>query len=314
MYYFKDDKQLTVFFSNGESAVWSLNHPDVKEVEHLCGINAWSEILVMHNAAKAVLTEDVTIEDNFMSVAGTIIDLSNTSNPIFQFIELLRKKGVVDTEIERIKPFLRNMFENPFINAVTEIYDYCKAMDFEITDDGCFLAYKNVRKDLGSIYNNGRTKHVIGEYTEEKMYDTDRNNHCSHGLHFCSKEYLKSYTGEVTIIVKVNPKDVVAIPTDYHFQKGRCRKYMTVGILEDKSAMLSDLNVEQMTDNKVKTIKKEPKKEVKKTNVPENRILQTVYWMKKYKNDKQKVADKMGISVATVERNMRKYRTKQKKV
>ena len=28
----------------------------------------------------------------------------------------------------------------------------------------------------------------------------------------------------------------------------------------------------------------------------------------KFKNDKQKVADKMGISVATVERNMRKYR------
>lgn len=201
------------------------------------------------------------------------------------------------------------MFENPFIDAVTEIYDYCKAMDFEITEDGCFLAYKNVRSDLGSIYDNGKTKHKIGEYTEEKMYDTNRDNHCSYGLHFCSKEYLKSYSGAVTIIVKVNPKDVVAIPTDYHFQKGRCRKYMTVGILKDKSAMLSDVNVEQMTDNKVKTVKKEPKK----TYVPENRILQTAYYMKKFKNNKDKVADKMGISVATVERNMRKYRTQSAK-
>lgn len=309
MYYFKDDRQLTVYFSNGESAVWSLNHPDVKEVEHLCNINAWSEILVMHNAAKAVLNEAVTIEDNLMHVAGTIVDLATSQNPIFQFIDLLRKKGVVDTEIERIKPFLKNMFENPFIDAVTEIYDYCKAMDFEITEDGCFLAYKNVRSDLGSIYDNGKTKHKIGEYTEEKMYDTNRDNHCSYGLHFCSKEYLKSYSGAVTIIVKVNPKDVVAIPTDYHFQKGRCRKYMTVGILKDRSAMLSDVNVEQMTDNKVKTVKKEPKK----TYVPENRILQTAYYMKKFKNNKDKVADKMGISVATVERNMRKYRTQSAK-
>lgn len=310
MYYFKNDSQITVIFSNGESAVWSANHPDFKDVEALCELNAWSEILVMHNAAKAVLTEDVTIEDNFMSVAGAVIDLANTNNPIFQFIELLRKKGVVDTEIERIKPFLRNMFENPFINAVTEIYDYCKAMDFEITDDGCFLAYKNVRSDLGSIYDNGRTKHVIGEYTEEKMYDTDREHHCSNGLHFCSKGYLQHYPGQTTIIVKVNPKDVVSIPTDYQFMKGRCRKYMTVGILEDKKATLAETDIEKLSNNTVKTVKKEEKKTIKS----KGRILQTAQLMKKFKNDKQKVADKMGISVATVERNMRKYRNKQKKV
>lgn len=310
MYYFKDDKQLTVYFSNGESAVWSINHPDIKEVERLCALNAWTEIMVLHNAAKAVMTKEVSVEDNFMDIDGVIVDLSTTNNPIFQFIDLLRKKGVVDTEIERIKPFLNNMFENPFIDAVTEIYDYCKAMDFEITDDGCFLAYKNVRKDLGSIHDNGKTKHKIGEYTEEKLYDTNRNNHCSNGLHFCSKGYLVSYPGEVTIIVKVNPKDVVSIPTDYNFMKGRCRKYMTVGILEDKSATLSETDIEKMSDNKVKTIKKDTKTK----NIPENRVLQTVYFMKQYKNDKQKVADKMGITVSTVERNMRRYNSKKKKV
>ena len=309
MYYFKDDKQLTVYFSNGESAVWSLNHPDIKEVESLCAMNAWSEIMVLHNAAKAILTEEVSVEDNLLNVAGVIVNLDTSNNPVFQFIDLLRKKGVVDTEIERIKPFLKNMFENPFIDAVTEIYDYCKAMDFEITDDGCFLAYKNVRKDLGSIHDNGKTKHVIGEYTEEKMYDTNRENHCSAGLHFCSKGYLSSYPGETTIIVKINPKDVVAIPTDYSYMKGRCRKYMTVGIIEDKSAMLSETDIEKMSNNKVKTIKKGTKTKY----IPENRILQTAYFMQQYKNDKQKVANKMGISIVTVERNMRKYKAKKAK-
>lgn len=308
MYYFKNDSQITVIFSNGESAVWSANHPDFHEIEKLCELNAWAEVQVLHNVAKAVLKNEVTIEDNLLNVAGAVVNLSTTSNPIFQFIELLRKKGVVDTEIERIKPFLQNMFENPFINAVTEIYDYCKAMDFEITDDGCFLAYKNVRADLGSIYDNGRTKHVIGEYTEEKMYDTNRENHCSAGLHFCSKGYLQHYPGQVTIIVKVNPKDVVSIPTDYQFMKGRCRKYMTVGILKDRSAMLADTDIEKMTDNKVKTIKK-----VEKDNKPKNRIVQTAQYMKRYKNDKQKVAEKMGISVASVERYMRKHNSQKKK-
>jgi hypothetical protein len=183
-------------------------------------------------------------------------------------------------------------------------------MDFEITDDGCFLAYKNVRSDLGSIYDNGKTKHVIGEYTEEKMYDTDREHHCSAGLHFCSKGYLQHYPGQTTIIVKVNPKDVVSIPTDYQFMKGRCRKYMTVGILENRSATLAETDIEKLSNNTVKTVKKEEKK----TTKSKSRILQTAQLMKKFKNDKQKVADKMGISVATVERNMRKYRSKQKKV
>lgn len=306
MYYFKNDSNLTVFFSNGENAVWSVNHPDFKDVEMLCELNAWAEVQVLHNAAKAVLTHNVAVEENLLNVAGVIVDLSNTKNPVFQFIELLRQKGVIDTEIERIKPFLKNMFENPFIDAVTEIYDYCKAMDFEITDDGCFLAYKNVREDLGSIYDNGKTKHVIGEYTEEKMYDTNRENHCSAGLHFCSKGYLKCYPGQTTIIVKVNPKDVVSIPTDYHFMKGRCRRYMTVGILENKSDMLADTDIAKMSNNTVKTVK------ATKTKKPKSRILQTVQLMKKFKHNKQKVAEKMGISVATVERNMRKFNAKKK--
>ena len=148
MYYFKNDSQITVIFSNGESAVWSANHPDFKDVEALCELNSWSEIQVLHNAAKAVLQNNVTIEDNLMNVAGAIIDLANTSNPIFQFIELLRKKGVVDTEIERIKPFLRNMFENPFINAVTEIYDLEQELKYDNLILDCLLKNPKVKEVL----------------------------------------------------------------------------------------------------------------------------------------------------------------------
>jgi hypothetical protein len=136
------------------------------------------------------------------------------------------------------------MFDNPFIDAVTEIYDFIKKLDLEITDDGCFLAYKKVNKDLTSIYD-GKTQHVIGEYTEEKYYDTDRTIACSKGLHFCSKDYLKNYSpvNTTTICVKVNPKDVVAIPLDHDFEKGRCRKYMTVGIIPENKS-ITDMDVD----------------------------------------------------------------------
>lgn len=294
MLYFKDNKQLTVHFANGDVAVWSVTNPEMPHILELCKKAKWGEIETLNNINKAIMnSKNVVVEKDTIKIDG--VSVSNTNTPIMKFIKILQEKGVVDSEINRIKPFLENMFKNPFIDAVHEIYDYCKAMDFEITDDGCFLAYKKVRKDLGSVYDNGKTKHKIGEYTEVKVYDTERTNVCSNGLHFCSKSYLQYYPGEVIIIVKVNPMDVVSIPVDYNFAKGRCRKYLVVGILGDKNKTLKDVD-ESTLDKSVGTILRN-----------ESRIEETVRLMKKYNNNKEQVADEMGISVSTVERNIRKY-------
>ena len=294
MLYFKDNKQLTVHFANGDVAVWSVTNPEMPHILELCKKAKWGEIETLNNINKAIMnSKNVIVEKDTIKIDG--VSVSNTNTPIMKFIKILQEKGVVDSEINRIKPFLENMFKNPFIDAVHEIYDYCKAMDFEITDDGCFLAYKKVRKDLGSIFDKGKTKHKIGEYTEVKMYDTERTNVCSKGLHFCSKSYLQYYPGEVIIIVKVNPMDVVSIPVDYNFAKGRCRKYLVVGILGDENKTLKDVD-ESTLDKSVGTILRN-----------ESRIDETVRLMKKYNNNKEQVADEMGISVSTVERNIRKY-------
>ena len=294
MLYFKDNKQLTVHFANGDVAVWSVTNPEMPHILELCKNAKWGEIETLNNINKAIMnSKNVIVEKDTIKIDG--VSVSNTNTPIMKFIKILQEKGVVDSEINRIKPFLENMFKNPFIDAVHEIYDYCKAMDFEITDDGYFLAYKKVRKDLGSIFDKGKTKHKIGEYTEVKMYDTERTNVCSKGLHFCSKSYLQYYPGEVIIIVKVNPMDVVSIPVDYNFAKGRCRKYLVVGILDDKNKTLKDVD-ESTLDKSVGTILRN-----------ESRIEETVRLMKKY-NNKEQVADEMGISVSTVERNIRKYK------
>jgi hypothetical protein len=305
-----------VYFSDGNSAVWDCSSPDFKQVEKLAKNSEWVAIEAMHNKAKMLLQNEVTLCKNDLCIKkddGKVVklNLDASDDYLFKFIKLLREKGVIDTEIIRIKPFLENMFKNPFINAVHEIYDFCTKMDFEITDDGCFLAYKNVRSDLGSIHDGGKTKHAIGEYTEVEAFDTDRNQTCSKGLHFCSRNYLRSYPGDVTIIVKVNPMDVVAIPTDYNFEKGRCRKYMTVGILK-KNTSLSETDIGAMSNGTVKTVKTATQKILDKNKIAMNRIEETAMLMKKFKNNVVKVAKTMHISVSTVKRNMRKYRAGKK--
>ena len=327
MFYFKDGGQITVYFADGNSAVWKSDNPQFEKVAQLCENNQWVPIQMLHNQAKLLLNNKVTIQGDKLVIETTTsdsitksevlhieLDTADASDPVVAFIKLLKEKGTIDTEIERIKPFLINMFKNPYINAVEEIYEYCLAKDFEITEDGCLLAYKNVRKDFSSIYDDGKTKHAIGQITKVENFDTNRSRECSSGLHFCSKSYLSSYSGDVTIIVKINPMHVCAIPKDYDFSKGRCTQYEMVGVM-GKDGTLQTTNIEAATGQKTVKTKaqaKADKKLAQKKAKSGDRLSETADLMALFKNDIKKVASQMGICEATVKRNMRKVRAKSK--
>ena len=316
MLYFDDGNALTVYLANGDIGVWHKDNPDYAKVKELAKKEEWIEIEVLHNKPKAILEGEVEVTDNAVKIKtkNGSTELDDDRSSLVKFIKLLKKKGVIDTRIDEIKPFLKKMFENKYIDAVTEIYDFCTQMDFEITKDGNFLAYKNVNDDLSSIWDNGQTKHKIGEYTEVSEFCTDRNQTCSQGLHFCSKGYLSGYSGSKTIIVEIDPRDVVSIPIDYNNMKGRCRRYKTIGIL-GKDGSLDTTNIEKMTDGKVQTVKTETKRKADKKKAQNQaktggRIEETVSLMKVHKGDVKKVAEIMNISVETVKRNMRKAKAK----
>lgn len=128
--------------------------------------------------------------------------------------------------------FMTNLMQNPSSTAVNELYLFLEATELPLTIDGCFIAYKMVRDDYTSIYD-GKFKNTVGEVVEmpRNMVDDNRNNTCSHGLHFCSKEYLTKYgssqrDNDRLLLVKINPADVVSIPSDYNNSKGRASKYL----------------------------------------------------------------------------------------
>jgi hypothetical protein len=66
---------------------------------------------------------------------------------------------------------------------------------------------------------------------ERNQVDDNKDQTCSTGLHFCGMSYLSHFSGERTVIVKVNPADVVSIPSDYNGAKGRACRYEVVGEL-----------------------------------------------------------------------------------
>jgi hypothetical protein len=138
--------------------------------------------------------------------------------------------------IEPMVLFMENLMTNPSYRAVNELYGFLEKNNLPITPDGHFLAYKKVKDDYKDVYS-GKFDNSVGKIVEMERNDVDDNcNHtCSSGLHFCSKEYLSCFGGARTMILKINPRDVVSIPTDYGFSKGRCCRYEVIGELGVKA-------------------------------------------------------------------------------
>ena len=135
--------------------------------------------------------------------------------------------------IEPMVMFMENLYQNPSKRAVTELYDFLEKGRLPITPDGHFLAYKKVRENYMDCHT-GTMDNSVGKIVEMERYNVDDNkdNTCSTGLHFCSKDYLEFFSGARTVIVKINPRDVVSIPSDYNATKGRACRYEVVGEID----------------------------------------------------------------------------------
>jgi hypothetical protein len=160
--------------------------------------------------------------------------------------------------VEQVKPLvmlLDNIYKNELKFIRDELYLFLAAGDMPITKDGCFLAYKKVRSDFKDHYT-GKLDNSPGKVVAMDASKVDRNRHntCASGLHFAARSYLSSYGGSAgfkIIIVKVNPRNVFAIPSDYGNAKGRASEYFVVG--ECKDAFNNDQFLEPFIFDENKT-------------------------------------------------------------
>ena len=164
--------------------------------------------------------------------------------------------------VDPLLAFYKNIKANPSTDSANELYGFLEKNSLPITEDGCFIAYKRVRDDYKDCHS-GTIDNSVGKTVsmERKRVNDNRNQTCSSGLHFCSHSYLKSFTGARIVIVKINPQDVVSVPTDYNESKGRCCKYVVIGEMTDEAAKNDDLSKVPVYKqpvinfNNVKTIK-----------------------------------------------------------
>lgn len=130
-------------------------------------------------------------------------------------------------DISPLANFLDRLMNNPLEGVRDDLFEWLERGDMPVTEDGFIIAYKKVQEDYYSYHSGKRGKVLHAPNTVVTMpreeVDPDRRNECSYGLHFCSYSYLYNYYGGQgrVLIVKIDPADVVAIPTDYNRAKGR---------------------------------------------------------------------------------------------
>lgn len=176
-----------------------------------------------------ILNENIQIVGGAISFKGEIVHNTLTKR-IISFMQQ-------DLPFKPLLKFLENLMENPSKRAVDELYDFLDVGELPITEDGHFLAFKNVKADYKDIHS-GTFNNSVGSVCEMRrnQVDEDKDRTCSYGLHFCSIAYLPHFrdsSGGKTMILKINPKDVVAIPADYNNTKGRTCRYEVIGEYTD---------------------------------------------------------------------------------
>lgn len=101
-------------------------------------------------------------------------------------------------------------------HSVADLLSFMERGDMPIADDGSIIIYKVLLKQNGH-YVDGHSQKVtqkIGSFVcmDQSLVDHDRRRDCSNGLHVARRGYISGFSGDVCVIAKLAPEDVIAVP------------------------------------------------------------------------------------------------------
>lgn len=174
------------------------------------------------------IVDNVGLKYNGSSVSHEIVN---------EIVEMFERKEPV----ENLLKFYENLLAASDDFIYKNLWKLIKHTGVEINEEGNVVCYKIVKEDYTDVYT-GKISNAVGTIVSMRRADVNNNHQttCSHGLHVCALDYLKSSSyGNFNIkegrIVKcvVRPQDFVSIPPDYNFTKARTCRYEVVEDVTD---------------------------------------------------------------------------------
>lgn len=239
-------ESVLVFFEDGTSRTISDSHAKYQEIKDLLLNSEESDESVVRDlidvAAKVGATLKSLSERVSFDGSNLFFDGDSLNNTIAAHIVRMVREG--DQGYVGLVRFLEKISSNPSKNSRESLYAWLNGRKFTITADGDFLAYKGVTMDekgqsvsirsgvatVNGRVIKGRIPNPIGGIIEmpRSRVDADTFVGCSTGLHAGTWKYAHGFGRGRTLVVKINPRDVVSVPTDCDAQKLRVCRYVVV--------------------------------------------------------------------------------------
>ena len=198
---------------------------------------------ILANATPIAEVKDTTSletessEDTVVAVLedGTIIPGMEKLAPQFQAV--VAKMG----SVEGLTNFFRRVASVNRAHSVQDLLTFMQKGELPVADDGSVLVYKrlNPTREPGVFVDvhSGNVRQRVGSHVfmDEKLVDANRSVDCSNGLHVARRDYLTAFSGSVTILAKLAPEDVIAVPHS-DARKLRAKGYHIIAQLSDEDA------------------------------------------------------------------------------
>lgn len=156
---------------------------------------------------------------------------------------------------QALEAFLKRLANIKRTHSVEDLLKFMERGDLPIADDGSIIIYKILKTkggaDRDTFYDchTGNVPQRVGSYVcmDEKLVDPVRSNECSNGLHVARRGYLSSFSGNIMVLAKVAPEDVITVPS-YDANKMRVCGYHIILQLPSALADILRRNM-PMTEN-----------------------------------------------------------------
>jgi hypothetical protein len=226
---------ISLFPVGGEPIIIDYTHVNFNAVADAIREGRWDDALEMasvSNYINSVSAGNVRVDETGLYYKDMPLT-GYLANKLTQFFN----EGLL---VEHYCAFVDNLMNNPSMVSRNELFLFLEAANLPVTDDGCFLAYKAVTNDYkdhhtGSFDNSPGVTHSM----PRREVDDNRERTCSYGFHAAAYDYAKSFGGQRIVAVKINPADVVSVPSDYNNQKLRCCKYTVAFEIENRADTLT---------------------------------------------------------------------------
>ncbi len=216
-------------FINNTSYMIDSSHPNFKMVERELSHKQRPHILVKLLSVKRAIESfmkgriKVDVDKNEIKYHGKVVEPVITDKIISFMKQGLNPRPLI--------LFLDKLMKNPSHRALTEAFKFIKNVGLPIDKNGNLIAYKAVQQDWMDIHS-GTILNKIGKVIkiERNLVDDNFGVACSDGLHVGDLSYARAFGGSSCrmILVRVDPQNIVSVPSDESCRKCRVCEYKVI--------------------------------------------------------------------------------------